>query len=439
MPYLTLALKNIFRDPKRSFTLGINYFFVAILLLIVFSITNGVKKNITSNVIASAAGHITISGEYIVNGRTYQGISGYQRVDSLIRRNFPEARIVTRYTLSSAVYYNGLSKRLSFVGIDPHHDTGLRDQISIDDQAWNAFVNNTTMTLFPRSISEYFGVEALDDILIATRTRFGAFNTGTMRISGLYTTGNYFLRGYVISNFSFLRSLDLADSITASKMYVFFNDLAGIDKKRDRLLTLLNESGFHALKPASGEDAINAVSAASPRYTLRDDNLNERKLTVATIDEVTGILSKVIAAINATGLLVAAIMLFIIAVSIFINMRMTINERMQEIGTLRAMGAERGDVTALFIVENVALSLVFILSGIVTGLLLITIFQTAITFPADGVLGLFLNKGHFVLRPTVAAIASIVTLLVTLTAVFSFFPARYGAKIPPVTALNVTM
>ena len=389
--YLPLAFKNIFRDRRRSFTLGINYFFVALLLLFVFSITSGVRKNITENVITSAAGHITVSGEYIVKGRTYQGIKNYPRIDSLVRRAFPDARVFARYTLNSAVYYKGLSKRLSFVGIDPALDPGLRGQLAVDDGAWDAFVNDQSAVVMPRAVAGYFGLATDDDLLIATRSRFGAFNTGTVRVRGIYTTGNYFLRDYVISHFGFIQSLDLAEASTASKMYIFFRDLRGLGEKRNRLMAMLNKEGFVAVKPASDNDALNAVSAASPRYKVQDGSVNQVRLTLATIDEVTGIVGKVVGAVNGIGLFIAGIMLFIIALSIFINMRMTIHDRFQEIGTLRAIGAERKDILALFIFENIFLSLVFIGAGIAAGLVVMWGFSAFVTLPGDGVLGLFLD------------------------------------------------
>jgi putative ABC transport system permease protein len=434
--YLAMAFKNIFRDRRRSFTLGINYFFVALLLLLVFSVTNGVRKNIAENVVSSAAGHITISGEYVVAGRIYQGIAGYPLVDSLIRSAFADARVFTRYTLTSAVYYKGLSKRISFIGIAPEVDRGLRDQIEVDQTAWNAFAGEPNAVAMPRSIADYFGLTVDDDVLIAARTRFGAFNTGTIRVKGMFTTGNYFLRDNVIGHFGFFRAFDLADSATASKMFVFFKDRASIEEKRDRLLSILTAAGFIANRPATGTDAINAVASASPRQKALDESVNQKRITLATIDEVTGIVSQVIAAINGIGLFIAAIMLFIIAVSIFINLRITINERMREIGTLRAMGAQRKEVAGLFITENVFLSMVFVSAGIAAGLILMGIVSTFVTLPADGTLGLFLNKGRFVLSPTIGAIFFIMAVLVGLTVLFAYFPARNGSRIPAVKALN---
>jgi len=437
MPYyITLAFKNVFRDPRRSITLGINYFFVSMLLLLVSAVTTGIKENITRNVISSTAGNITISGETIIGGRTYQGIKGYRQIADAVREQFPDATVLARYTLSSAVYYQNLSKRLSFIGIDVASDTGLRGQISLADGEWAAFAATENGVLLPRVVADYFGLKRGDEVLVSVRSRFGAFNTGTIRVTGIYTSGNYFLRELVISHFGFLQKLDLADSTTASRMYLFFRDPAKTAEYRDQLLEKIGEKGFVTIRPKSNNDALNAVAAASPRYRVQDSTVNQVRLTLATADEVTGIVSQVVTAINSGGLFVAAIMLFIITVSIFINMRMIINERLREIGTLRAIGAERGDIIRLFIAENVVLSLFFTIGGIAAALLVTVAVTTSVTVPSDGVLGLFVNRGRFVLEPTPAAALLITLALSLFTLVFSWFPARRGGSIPPVDALH---
>ena len=435
---MSIAFKNIFRDLRRTFTLGVNYFFVAFLLFLVFAVTEGAKKNITENLIASSAGHVTISGEYIVKGRTYQGISGYQRIVETTTRAAAGTRMLVRYALSSAVYHKNLSKRLSFTGIDVTNDRTLQDQIRVVEGSWTDFTGQPNAVVIPKAVAQYFSLANGDEVLIATRTRRGAFNTATMQVRAMYTTGNYFLREQVISHFDFLRALDLADSSTAGRIFLFFDNPRKSGEIRDRLMQSLSAEGFTAVKPQSSSDALNAVSAASPRYKVEDTGLNQVRLTLATADEVTGVVSQAVGAINGLGLLVAGIMLFIISISIFINMRMAIAERMKEIGTLRAIGAYRGDIIALFLFEYLLLSVVFVSLGIVSGFITAVVFSNLVAMPSEGVFGLLVNNGRLVLKPTVASTALIAVALPVFTALFSYFPARRGGRVSAVDALNVS-
>jgi hypothetical protein len=141
MPYyISLAFKNIFRQKKRSFTLGINYFFVSILLLLLLSFSAGVQKNFSGNLISAAAGHITIAGETITAGRTLLGIADYPTIVQTIQSAYPDAQVLVRYKLLSTIYNQGSSRSLSIQGIETQRDLGLKEQLSFVSGSWDDYV-----------------------------------------------------------------------------------------------------------------------------------------------------------------------------------------------------------------------------------------------------------------------------------------------------------
>jgi ABC-type lipoprotein release transport system permease subunit len=434
MPYhLKLAFKNIFRQKKRSFSLGINYLVIALLILLVLSFSEGVKQNFSGNLITAAAGHINISGETVRKGKTILGVTDYPKIEAAIRDSFgPEVRIITRYKLSSTVYYRGLSKSLSFQGIKPASDTGLESQLDFRSGGWSDFAAGDNTALFSRDSAEYLGLSLGDELVIATRTRFGAFNTATIKVAGIYDSANYFVQGIVITHFDFLQALDLSDKNVASSIFVYFPNLDGLGAKRDQLMGVLSKQGFKTAKPANDTEAISAVAGATPQYKVEAATVNEDRLKLATVNEVIGLLSQVLAIINGVGAFLAIILLFITAVSIFINMRMTINDRIQEIGTLRR------DVVAMLVFENVFLSLLFVGLGLILGAALIAIVANLLNLPPAGILSLFLDKGHLVLIPTLGAVGLIAVTILAFTALFSYFPARHAGRITAAVALGKT-
>lgn len=437
MPYyLNLAFKNVFRQKKRSFTLGINYFVVTLLLLLLFSFSEGVKKNFSGNLVAAAAGHVTISGETVTQGKTLLGIADYPLIITTLKQKFGEdLKILVRYKLTSTVYSRGFSKSLSFQGIDTGTDTVLKDQLNFETGSWDNFVSQPNGVLISRVTADYLELKQDDELIISTRTRFGAFNTGNVKIAGIYDSANYFVQDIVLTHFDFLQNLDLSPKGSASNLFVYFPQRGGYEAKRDQMLAALEEAGYKTKKPEGGE-AISVVAAASPTTKLLDASVNEKRLTLATVDEVIALLSQVLAAVNSAGIFLASILLFIIAISIFINMRMTINDRIQEIGTLRAIGTEIRDIILMLVAENVFLSLVFVSIGLLTGLTLVFVISNWVTLPPAGILSLFLDGGHLVLVPTVGSLATILLSTLLFTAFFSFFPARHGGKVKAAVALG---
>jgi putative ABC transport system permease protein len=219
-------------------------------------------------------------------------------------------------------------------------------------------------------------------------------------------------------------------------VFLYFRDASRLSQKRDRLAAALSAAGFQAAPPADANAAVNAVSSASLSYEVDRGGPDSVRLTLSTIDETVGLVRTVTAAVNAVGTLIALVMLFIIAVSIFINLRMTINERLREIGTMRTIGVGSAGVTSLFVFESVFLALLFCLIGVGAALLVIGAFTFLIPLPLAGAAALFLNKGHFVLVPRFVDGALIVAVITFFSALFSFFPARYGGRIRPVEALT---
>ena len=156
--YFSLAFKNVFRQKRRSFTLGINFLFISLVLLLLFSVSSGIQENISTNLVSTAAGHLSIAGDTVVKGKTYIGISNYPAIVDSIKKIWPDARTIVRYYVGSAVYYQGLSKRLSFTGIDSTTDLAYRDQISIYQGAWADFAGLDNGILIPRDTADYFSL-----------------------------------------------------------------------------------------------------------------------------------------------------------------------------------------------------------------------------------------------------------------------------------------
>lgn len=435
-----LAFKNVFRQKKRSFTLGVNYAVVAFILVLLFSFSRGAAINIEKNLASSTAGQITLTGQFASGGKIYQGLLRTPDIVAAVGETFgDEASTLIRYGIQSAVYYKGLSKRLAFTGLEPRTDTAFRDQAHFDAGSWEAFADDPAGVVVPAEDAAYFGFALGDEIVLSTRTRFGAFNTGILVVRGIYRTDNYFARGRVLAHFGTIRDLDLAAKDASTSVFVYFRDRQELGAARDRLSAALAERGFDVSTPKNDSEAISAISAASAKY--EEDKLGRDRImvTLSTLDEVLGIVRAVLAAIQGVGGAVAAVMLFVVAVSIFINLRMSVNERLREIGTMRALGVEASAVTGLFVLESVFLALLFSAAGASAAVALaLWMRSSGPTLPAGGNLGVFLRGGRFFLAPSIGAVAITVGAIAGFAAFFSFFPARRGGAIAPVEALTKT-
>ena len=437
--FIALAFKNVFRNPKRSVTLGANYAIVTFILTALFAFSRGASTNVSTSIVRASAGQITISGQYALGGKIYNGMLRAPEIERIARETLgPGTAVLPRYLVQSAVYYKGLSKRLSFTGIDAATDTGLREQMLFASGSWSDWSADASGVVLPEDVADYFGIANGEELVVSTRTRFGAFNTGILKVRGVYSTDNYFMRGLVLVHLPFLRNLDLAPADSVTTMYLYLAGAAKNPQARESLSTALAAAGFEVSRPKTDGEAISAVSAASIKYEADKEDRDRVMLKLSTIDEVLGIVRSIIGAVNAIGGLVAAVLLFVIVVSIFINLRMSVNERLREIGTMRAIGVDSGGVTALFVLESGVLAALFSLAGSLLGAAASLAARAALSFPPGGNLAILLSSGHLALEPKPGDMALVILAITLFAAIFSWLPARRGGRISPVDALTKT-
>jgi ABC-type lipoprotein release transport system permease subunit len=158
---------------------------------------------------------------------------------------------------------------------------------------------------------------------------------------------------------------------------------------------------------------------------------------VRTLKESESFVLKLEQVLNTIAYSGVLIMFFIIVIGVINALRMTIRERTREIGTVRSMGMDRREVRLLFLFETVSLSFFACLAGLVLGLILMAL-AGLIHIPSSGIFSMLLDNGHlhFMVRPSNVLVNF--SLILAITAMTAFFPARKAANLHPAEALRHT-
>jgi len=129
------------------------------------------------------------------------------------------------------------------------------------------------------------------------------------------------------------------------------------------------------------------------------------------------------------------VILFIVLVGLNNTLRMTIHERKTEIGTLRAIGMQRGDVRTLFMLEYMLLACAAAAAGLLFSVLLMAGLSA---IPIDGgeIGSMFLNDNRLYFLINIKKIAAFTAGLLIITAIAVFLPARRASKMKPSEALQ---
>ena len=133
------------------------------------------------------------------------------------------------------------------------------------------------------------------------------------------------------------------------------------------------------------------------------------------------------------------ILIVILAIVVFIiimnTMIVSVIERTSEIGTMRAIGAEKKFVKKLFYTEAVVLTTISSIGGIILAFILMGIFNAINIVPEnETVRGVFGGALHF--TPTVAIIISTMFVALLGTIISNAYPVKSALKITPIKALS---
>jgi ABC-type lipoprotein release transport system permease subunit len=132
---------------------------------------------------------------------------------------------------------------------------------------------------------------------------------------------------------------------------------------------------------------------------------------------------------------IIAILAVVVLAVINNAMMMATLRRTREIGTLRAIGAQRAFVLAMVLVETMVLSLVFGLAGMGAGSLLVRAVDGRIAATSDEMQFFFSGpKLDLFVSPT--SLVAAFLMVVVVTAISTLYPAIQATRISPVTAMQ---
>lgn len=157
---------------------------------------------------------------------------------------------------------------------------------------------------------------------------------------------------------------------------------------------------------------------------------------VNTMYETASMVVNLELALNLITLVAVLILFFIIQVGVVNTLRMTIRERTREIGTMRSIGMQKGDVRNLFLLETLCLTAIAGAVGIGIAFLGMQ-GLSSLQFKVDGnPISMILIGGHLHFLPKASSILLYFLLIMGISTATAFFPARRAAHMQPSDALR---
>ena len=300
--------------------------------------------------------------------------------------------------LPAQVSLNNLNANVTLKGVSPSYFS----YAGITPEEGKLFKEGEKKILVSKAIPKLFNIQESKDII--GRQLKLQFSTSQIEENNLETTKevseNYTISGVVAGSQSVFIYFPLSDLNKLSKIEQYSEAKVKVKQSQDleTIRTQIISQGFQV-------------------SSLTD-----------TIDQAKKIFDWVRIGLGFVG----AISLFVAAVGMLNTMVVTLLERTQEIGIMRAIGASRRNIKYLFILEATIMGFLGGLSGIVIGFLGGTIFNWFLNIIAAG----FGGKAVQIFSYPIWFMATIIIVSTILGFVSGFFPARKAAKLDPLDALR---
>ncbi|MBA7532870.1 Lipoprotein-releasing system transmembrane protein LolE [subsurface metagenome] len=403
-----IAFRNIKRNKRRSILSGSAIAVATMMIVLMFSMINGMLIDIEWNVTSYVTGHVRVRNiEYDKNemfNPLHLNIPGAEQrireIDAI-----PEVSIVApRITFPGMVYRGEDSYKMQGVGVDFTTELEFQNLAEhvVKGRIPEAGKNEALMGF---GLADNMGLSIGDKFTVLTNTVYRGSNGMTFTVVGLVS--------FVISGMNtttFMAPIDRVQRLV---------------KANDAVTELLIKipDGDNTKTAAA---AVQAVLDKDGSSELLAKPFQELSFTYSWIEMAQGIYD------------VMALVFFILASSVIINTTMmVIFERMKEIGTIGAMGMTGGEIQKLFFLEAFYIGLIGALAGVILGIGLTIPFSITGIDLSGAMEGIDFDISN-IIYPKLSLRSTLFVYIysVAISSLATILPTRKAAHIEPVEALR---
>ena len=432
---LKIAYRNVSRQKRRSNLLGLAIAFGVMMIVLVNGLTSGLITNTMRNFESLLGGHVYISGDVLLaNKKVVNRIENPEileavlpQIDSYVeeyqKRSVIQGKFIFRSNVSQEVLY----------GVNWDEEENLLESLKIV-QGSVEDLRQPDAIIIPEKVAEALGVVLGEEFLVSFETVTGQANVGTFILRATFedVSGLGFVTSY--ANIEYVNSLLSLNEGEYQSLNLVLHDINTIPLVASLLEKGIVEQGGN-LKPKSDATSPEEQMQAMFGSGVDDEPWENTRFEVSTLNDFMDAVTQIVSILSGIALGVFLIMLVITMVGLINTFHMIMIERVKEIGTMRAVGMLKKDVSKQFIAEGMILVLRGAFFGIVAAYV-ISIIVSFITIPPDSNFGFILNNGKISIDIGFMSLLSILVIVSVVTLIAVWGPSRKAAKMSPADALR---
>jgi putative ABC transport system permease protein len=432
-----IAARNLLRQKKRTILLAGAIAFGIMIVTLINGFAGSFIQNVSENFAYLLGGHVFVSGsEYTASGRRISVI----RDDSVIMQALSSsgqrwASLQKTSETTATLIFEGKSIRQNLTGIDLAHSTMLKERLALINGSWDNLAWPNAI-IVSQSVAKKLNVLPGDTIVAQFQTVTGQNNVGEFRLAAVTVDSTSFI-GSIMTyvQLDYLNSLIGLGKGEYMSLGIMLDKLDRSEAFATSLYTSMKGMGLKLFDRSTRESDGSMTPFQAMIQKQNSETWTGTKYRVYTVDDVLAQAKQIVVALDTSSVAILIVLFAIVMIGISNSFRMAMYERIREIGTMRAVGVQRGEIRSMFLYEALFLALAGAVVGIILALVVMAILSL-ITFDPQSPVFLILKRGHLSFYlPPLRALGNI-AIIAVLTLVAVYAPANAAAKMPPAEALR---
>lgn len=431
-----IAARNLTRQKKRSFLIGGAIAFGIMIVTLINGFAGAFIENVSENFAYLMAGHVFVQGaEKTASDKRISVI----RDDSVIFSALKNAGISYKFATKSSevtatLVFAGKSIRQSLTGLDMTNSPFLKERLMLKQGTWDAAQASNALILSEK-IAKKLNVLAGDTVTAQFQTITGQNNIADFTIAAISADSSIIGSVMAYVNLPYLNDVIGLKPGEYMSLGFMLDNLKDSQEFSTKLYTSMNGMGLQLFEQSKKNENGTTTPFQAMMQTQNQETWKGVKYRVYTIDDVLAQAKQIVVALDSASMIVLIVLFAIVMIGITNTFRMVMYERIREIGTMRAIGVQRGEIRSLFLYEALFLALGGAIAGILLAFIAMNILSL-INFGMESPAFLIMKNGHLsFFLPPLRALGNI-TIIALLTLFAAYFPAKAAAKMEPANALR---
>jgi putative ABC transport system permease protein len=434
--FVKIAVRNIIKNRTRSIILGVSIMVTTIILTVLMAFSSGVEHTMLKNSTILLTGHVNVSGFYkISQSSAAPVITDLKRLNQIVKDNVPEAVVVLdRIKAWGKIISDSSSLQYPMWGIDMVSEKEIKGTLVAADEAkyglsdFSKMEDRGNITVF-ETHADKLDLKVGDSVTISMPTYRNTNNTMDLNVVAVLKDIGFLSQFSIMAHKDDLREIYRMNDNSSGQIMIYLNSLKDVPAVENRLRSVFEQEGYRILEKES-----------VPFWAKFDKVTNQtwtgQKLDITTWEDEISFMKWIILTIRGLSIGLVMVLLLIIVLGITNTIWMSIKERTNEIGTLRAIGMHGSKIIKMFVLEAFILSSISTILGLAIACALCS-FMNWLNIPISSVafrVIVMSDQLNFLVSFNQLILSFLI--ITFFTTIGALLPAYRASKMKPITAIN---